>query len=847
MSLLARSSLRYLLLHPAQLALTVLGIGLGVAVVVAMDLAIESARRSLSLSTRGLAGAATHHVTGGPAGVPDEAFRVVRVEARIRSSAPIVEGHATSRLLPGRALRVLGVDPLSERPFRPFLARGSGSGDASALLTGPAVLPSAAAARAAGVAPGDTLPLEAAGGVHPGVVAGVLEGEDALSREGLADLVVADVGTAQRLLGMEGRLTRIELALPEGSEGAAALARLEAALPAGTRVRTAGARADDLAAMTAAFDLNLRALSLLALVFGAFLVYNAVSFSVVQRRELLGRLRALGVTPGRVFVQVLGEAAALGVVGGVLGLLAGVILGRGLVRLVVRTINDLYFALSVEGLALPPGVLVKGALLGTGAALLGALVPAREAATTPPRATLARSELEERWRRLAPRAAVAGVGLAGAGALALLLSVRSLAASFAGLFAVVLGAALLVPLALVLLLSALAPFAGHAFGLLGRLSVRGVLAGLSRSAPAVASLVVAVSVTVALGVMIASFRGTLERWLARTLQADVYVSAPLRVGARAMGALDPEVVGRMVSAPGVAGASRYRSVELSTAYGETRVTAIDLHPRGESALDLLEGRPESALAVFRGDEGVLVSEAFAWRHGLGVGSSVRLPTARGERALPVRGVFYDYGSDRGLVMMGLSTYRSLWPDTALTSLGLFLEPGLDASAAAESLRALAPGDAPVAVRSNRTLREASLAVFDRTFTITGVLRALAFLVAFAGIVGALMALQLERARELAVLRATGLTPGELWGLVVAQTGLMGLSAGLLSAPLGVLLAVLMVEVVNRRSFGWTIQLEVGPGVLLQGVALALTGALLAGLYPAWRMARTGPAEALREE
>ena len=163
------------------------------------------------------------------------------------------------------------------------------------------------------------------------------------------------------------------------------------------------------------------------------------------------------------------------------------------------------------------------------------------------------------------------------------------------------------------------------------------------------------------------------------------------------------------------------------------------------------------------------------------------------------------------------------------------------------MRARAGGLQALNVRPTGALRRASLEVFDRTFTVTQVLRLLAVGVAFIGVLSALMALQLERARELAVLRATGLTPGQVWGVVTLQTLLLGLFAGLLALPLGVALAGILVHAINRRSFGWTLQLAVAPGQLWQALALALVAAALAGLYPAWRMSRASAAHALREE
>ena len=235
-----------------------------------------------------------------------------------------------------------------------------------------------------------------------------------------------------------------------------------------------------------------------------------------------------------------------------------------------------------------------------------------------------------------------------------------------------------------------------------------------------------------------------------------------------------------------------------------------------------------------------------------MGDTLAVRTDRGDTALRVAGVFFDYGSDQGVLMVDLAHYRALWDDPGVSSLGLYAAPGQDVDALVRELRAVAGGaggeTAPLLeIRSNRALRETSLAIFDRTFAITGVLQLLATLVAFVGILAALMALQLERARELGVLRANGLTPAQLWGLVLGQTGLMGLAAGVLAAPVGVMMATVLVYVINKRSFGWTLLFQLDASLFAQALAVALAAALLAGIYPAWRMGRTSPALALREE
>ncbi len=544
---------------------------------------------------------------------------------------------------------------------------------------------------------------------------------------------------------------------------------------------------------------------------------------------------------------VLREAAWIGVAGSAAGLALGVLMGRGLVRMVTRTINDLYFAVSVEHLSLPPAVLLKGALLGVGATILASLPPALEAAGSAPRVARTRSMVESAARRAVPGAA--GVGallLLGGGAL-LVLSTRALVASFVGLFLVMLGMALLTPLGTVLLVRAARPLLARSGGILGTMAARGVVTALSRTAPAVAALVVAVSVTVGLGVMIQSFRGTLVRWLEGTLVADVYVSAPSMVQSRADGTLDPVAVTSLVAHPDVVERSTYRSRELLVGDATLRLVAIDLAGRGQTAFDFREGGGAEAFRAFRTGGKVFLSEPLAYRRDLHVGDTLRIPTDAGTRAYPVAAVFYDYGSDQGVVMMSRATYDDAFDDRGVTSLGLFLRPGADRDRVVREMEASVPPAQALSIRTNAALREGSLTVFDRTFQVTAVLRLLAFAVAFVGVLSALMALELERSRELGVLRANGMTPRQVWRLVTTQTGLLGVVAGVLSIPVGLVLAAVMIYVVNKRSFGWSLRMEVGPDVLLQAVALALVGALLAGLYPAWRMARTSPAAALRDE
>lgn len=859
--LLFRTSWRYLLRHPWQIGLCVLGVALGVAVVVAIDLANASASRAFSLSTESVTGRATHQIIGGPRGLDESLYRRLRIEMGLRAAAPLVEGYVGSPGLEGQTLRVFGVDPFAEEPFRSYLG-GPGSGvaareqvDLSRLLVEPATgLLAEPTAQRYGLEPGDTIELRIGERTRRLRIIGLLRPSDDLSRSALDGLLVTDISTAQELLGMVGRLGRIDLILPE-DDPSSIIDRLSSILPPGAELVRASARSNALDQMTRAFELNLSALSLLALVVGMFLIYNTITFSVVQRRTLLGTLRCVGVSRGQIFGLVMIEAVLISLIGALFGLGLGILLGRGLVGLVTRTINDLYFVLSVRELNIDPLVLLKGLLLGIGSTLLAATGPALEAMYTPPRTVLRRSSVEERVRRAVPFLALGGVVLLGIGGALLAIPPAAGASSgiylaFGGLFAILIGAALLTPALTVLIVTLVRPLLGRALGLLGRMAARDLVATLSRSAVAVAALMVAVSVSIGVGIMVGSFRQTVVGWLDQSLVADIYIAAPSNTANRVDTTLDPALVDVLSQAPGVEQAVRFRSVQVNTPAGPASLVAVQsVGPRGQAALRFKDGGGADTWQAYASGA-VLISEPLAYRSGLGLGDTIRLRTDRGPRDFQIAGVYYDYATDRGVVRMDYSTYRASWDDLAVSSLALFAEPGVAIDTLTDELRARAgayPGAPLLVINSNSTLRAGTLAIFDRTFAITAVLQILATVVAFIGILSALMALQLERARELGILRANGLTPGQLWSTVITQTSLMGLIAGLLAIPLGIVLALVLVYVINRRSFGWTLDLVLDPTLFVQALLVALLAALLAGIYPALRMSRTSPAIALREE
>lgn len=891
--LLLRLSLRYLQRHPAQVLLALVGVAIGVAMLVAVELATQSARQAFTLSSQTLAGSATHQVEGGPAGLDASLLSDLREAAPNVRLAPVLEAPARALDHPGERFTLLGLDPEAERAFRPTLDARSGgqirldgrlfgqegiltltegvsscvpqSSDpagaipttSAATLCLPPVFPPAgtllmeeSTATRLGLGPGQTLRLHLGAVVKTVLLAGTyLPGDPAL-RSAYGPVLLAHQTSVMAWLDAPGLLTRIE-AIVTGPEDEALLRQ---ALPADAHLTTPRARQQSLSQLTVAFETNLRALSFLALIVGLFLIYNTMTFSVVSRRPLLGMLRCLGLTRRELFAQVLLEALALALPGSLLGVGLGVVLGRGLIHLVSQTLNDLYFAVSVTSLELDGRVLGLGFTLGVLATVGTAILPALEATTTAPRLVQRRSTEAERMNRLLPVSTLTGLalllaclgglwGLSQPG----LARTLPLEASFLPLLALILGAASLTPLVTVGLMKLLRPLTGALLGTPGRMAPRDVVASLSRTSVAIAALMVSVAVTLGIGLMVESFRLTVEQWLKQSLIADVYISIPGATSIRSEAPLPKELESLLRARPEVARVRTHRRTQLQTEHGPLELIGAELLIETDrAAYTFLDGTPKDAWSRYE-KGGLLITEPLAHRLGLHAGMQLTLPTAAGPTPFPIAGVYRDYASDQGLITLKQEVLMDAWKLQGVTSMALEVRAGQDVEALVQTLRALPPPELGVEIRSSRTLRESSMQVFDRTFAITEVLQLLAAWVAFVGILSALMSLALERARELAVLRALGLTPAQLWGLILGQTGLMGLTSGLLALPTGVAITWMLIDVVNLRSFGWSMPMSLDLRQVLLAVPAATLAALVAGLYPAWKMSRTSPGLALREE
>lgn len=855
MNLLLRQGLRYHRRHLLQTLLTLLGIAAGVGLLVAMQLSQRTAERAFDRGIETVAGTATHAITAAPLGLSSAQFAAALAYCRGRGIAPSLQAIARRDGDERTVLRVLGIDPLLDRELRPWGAGDPGEAlPLAPLLTTPGgFVATADLLQRLGLEVGASLQLSIQGRSHRATCVGVLQVPPRL-QPGLVDLLLVDIATAQLWTERRDRIDRLELRHSAqqravGVDEAAFLRGLQELLGPAVAIEATGARQGALAQLARGFRINLRALSLLSLLVGAFLVHETMRLSVLARRGSFGVLRALGLRSAALGRLVACEALILGLLGSLGGALLGSLLAERLLQPLVRTLNDHYATFDLPALELDPWVLVAAVALGGLVAVLAGLGPAFHAMRVSPREVLVAAQ-----RAAAPAVKPFAIGACCFAALATLLLTTSadrLLQAYCGVLALLAAVVLLVPLVFSAGLRLLVQASGSG-GAFWRYLLRSTASARSHLGLPLAAMVLALATTIGLSTLVSSFRQSVAEWLHQVLPADVYVAVPTGTTERTVATLDPQLVELLRKAPGAAAFSTYRRCRVQLAAGglASEVELVGLEPSPDILAAFLRlGNADAAAgqALLRG-EAAFVSEPLAFRHGLQVGSELRIQTPQGPVSLPVMAIYRDYSNERGELLVGAEFCNRHLP-VAVTAVALEAASGRDIEAWANELRQLlaTAADQAVQVRTQGELRRTSLEIFDRTFAITSAMRLLCLLVAFFGIYAAFASLQLERGREIGVLRCLGARPRRIAGLVLGQTALLGAAAGVLALPVGALLGQVLARIINRISFGWSLSaVEVPAAAMFEVLWLAIAAALLAGVQPALRFARMRPVEALRE-
>jgi putative ABC transport system permease protein len=838
---------------------TLFAVGLGVAISLAIDLANATAVASFASSVNIVSNHVTLQVLGVGRGFDERALLRVQAVDGVQYASPTIEESVVVGARPGdpfsgEILRVLGVDMLRPLPRGvgvdvatpgEFEAAGAGGLDPYTLVGGRGAIVSQRVAQRYHLHTGGVLQALAGDRAVRFRVAAILPAAVA----GLdTSVMFVDIVTAQELFGKVGLLDRIDLVVDPARLPAVRQA-VAAVLPHGARAIEPAVRTNEIKRMLRSFQLNLAALSYIAMLVGMYLIYNTVAISVVQRRPEVGTLRALGATRGQIFRTFMAEGALFGVFGSLLGLVLGAVLAQLSVGAVSRTVDTMYVASHADHVFYDPLVLLKAFCVGTVLATLSALFPALEAASTAPAITMRAQGFERRRPRPGVGLALVGAGLfALAYALTFVPAVDGIpVAGYAAGLLIIFGGSLCVPLAIAAGAASAHRYARYlsAPNLLGATNLG---ASLRRNSVAVASLMVAIAMMVSVAILIGSFRTTVVAWADETLRADLFVR-PLGLQDASYDArFSPAVAATIRRLPGVAAVDTFRAISIPYKGTLTSLAAVDFTTIAErNKLRFLGNVDTRALArTLPGTTNVVISEPFATRFGTRVGDSVDVDTPGGLAHFRVVALYNDYSSDAGVMLVDNRTFARLFHDDSVNSLAIYAVPGADLATLRTSvIRSVLP--LRIDVQTTRELRALVISIFNRTFAITYALYIISIAIAVLGVVSTLFALVLERRREIGLLRYLGLTATEVRRMVFYEAAYIGGLGGLSGVAVGVLLALLLIYVINRQAFGWLIELHMPWDFLAEAIVLVVVAALVAGIYPAKIAARIRTAEAVRSE
>lgn len=785
--------------QPARFLATVVALALGVALGSSVYLVNTAALNEFGLATKRLVGEADIVIRGPREGFSEQVFVDLARNPAVSALSPLLELEVA---LAGRTdtLKVLGLDPFRAAVLQPAIIGEIGEG-VFQLFSSDAIYISSAAAQRLKLQRDDVLQVTVGSTSKALRVLGILS-------EGTypQPLAVMDISSAQWTFNLVGRLNRIDVRLSPGTDVNAFRGRLGARLPAGVLALAPQVERDRAVTVTKAYRVNLNMLALVALFTGAFLVFSTQSLSVLRRRRSLALLRALGVTQGQLRRALLGEGLTLGMIGSVLGVSLGAIAAAAILKYLTADLGNGQLRTAGATLSAAPVQMMVFIFIGIIVAGIGAWVPARNAARQPPARALKggdgnyQAAARMSWR-LGVVLILSGTGMAWlppVGGLPLF--------GYAAIAALLLGAVLLVP---VVTLQGLG-LAPRTHRVVFDTAVSQLRENVALSALSLASIIVSFSLMVAMAIMIYSFRVSFDHWLVKLLPADMQLREPL---GNDTAFWSPEQQAKLRTAPGVSRAEFRRTRQVLLDPARAPVTLIarganDAQIAADLPLISTAAAAPGAAAPAAPSASAWISEALQDLYGYKIGDRLAIPLAGQIQPFQIAGVWRDYARLSGSIVISRPAYTAATGDDNANEGSIWLAPGTEASAAEKSLRlSVGNGDA-LEIAGSTTLRERALQSFDRAFAITYALEVIAVLIGLTGVSFAASSTALARRAEFGMLRHIGMLRSQIMGMLADEgliTSAFGVAYGL---GLGMALSLVLVYVVNRQSFNWSIDLAV---------------------------------------
>ena len=844
--------LRPVLRDPFRMIITILGVAIGVAVFLSIQLANRQTLRSFEESVDLVLGRADAIVHAEGMAFDEKYFQELSHVRKLVKFYPVIEGYGVE-LKTGQVVEILGTDLLQDSGIRDFSIKTLEKDlkgllplimDPKGIVLPEKFIPGT------NFKPGDKINFLINGIEKTFNVNAILENKG-LARALNGNFALMDIAAAQWAFGRIGKLDRIDIEFKRKENFASMREKLSEVLPDFLRVDRPERKNRQVEKMLRAFQYNLTALSFVALIVALYLIYNMVALSVVRRRAEIGTLRAIGATPLLVASIFFVEAGIIGAAGSVIGIWLGKYLAQFSLDAVSVTVNNLYTPSYVTEVDFNWLQSWPYLLLGVGLSLVSALIPAIDASRTSPTTVMRRGSYDLKIFRGDRRLTLLAItSFAMAGIFSLLPPIGGFPYfGFLAVFFVIMGVSFLSPSALLAGRDLLRGICKKYFGGEGFLACMNLSQNIGRNSLAISSLAIAFMMIISMSIMVHSFRQTVIVWIGQTLKADLFVRV---AGGRDIDyqyTLPGDRVEGIRKISGVAAVDLFRAQDISYNDKPAVLGSGDFEALSRYGNLVIKSGPtaQELFAQMVGQDRAIISESFALKHEVGVGDSLFMETPNGSAKLQVVAVYYDYSRERGYIIIDRSIFIKYYGDTDVNSFVIYLSNKNEIENVRQELLKTLGADYNLVIRSNPELKKNVLEIFDKTFAITYSLEIIAGGVALLGLFNTLIALILERKREIGIIRFIGGFQDQVKRMVLIESGILGLIGSIMGVAAGGIVSYILIFVINKQSFGWTIQIHFPYIFVLFSLILFWVVSLIASLYPARLAVRLNPKEAVRVE
>lgn len=842
--------------HKVRSILTTLGIALGVAAFVSMILINRSLLISFERAIDAIAGKAKLELTGPKSGFDEKIIKIVQDHPGVKNAVPIIQTNAFVTQPKGGALMILGVDPFQDNAVRSFELEETEEDPLLLLVKLDSILLSKVTAERLGVGLGEKIQLATAKGIQSFTVRGLLKLEGPVKALG-GQLAVMDILAAQIAFGKEGKIDRIDIVLDEKAD----VNQVEQSLQekVGTlQVGVPRLRGEELEKNLFFLRASLFSLGALAIFVGVFLIFNTMSTAVVQRRHEIGVIRSIGATRRSLLWTISAESLLYGITGGVIGLVGGLLLAKGMIGAVSQSVSAIYSPASFTEVQPSIGILLLGFLVSILVTFLSGLYPALQASRVSPLEAIQEYSAERSVRLQGKRGLQIGLSL-----LVLSIGTARLQPEGGGgppIFGTIGQAGIL--LSIILMMPSLIRGFGkgmrilsiHLFGASTLMAAENLPRRSWRTSVTVVALMISLAIMTHTAIVLQSFKESLTGWLRDVVPADLFITSGSVITGPLSNPLTIDLAEEFRSLPEVEAINRVRLNPIPFEGREIDILAFDLetafryHDHLKTSKYYIEGSRERALKLLASEKPyVVVSENFSRKFNYHLGDVITLNTPKGKRNYEIAGVVIEFSSNKGVVYFDWTQYLPLWEDRLVDIFDLYLTPGANPYEVRDTILSRWGAQYPIIVTAKQEFYQEANALIDQSFSVAYALQAVALMIALAGIINTLLAAVLDRTREIGVIRALGATRVQARRMILEEAVMIGLLGSMVGIATGSLTSAIDLFVTIKQTLGMTIHYSFPIGLPVTAVCASILTAAIAGLYPAHRAAKINPIEAMRYE